>query len=70
MRIATLVLAALTASCTHAGQEIEQRIAIRALRPPQDMICADGKPVRLLTDATCRLGICGWSCAPDRWRDP
>jgi len=59
------MLAALVSSC--ASGEVEQRIAIRALHPPQDMICADRQPVKLLTAESCRLGICGWSCLPDRW---
>jgi hypothetical protein len=33
--------------------------------------CADGLPVRLLIDVACREGVCGYTCAPDRWRqDP
>jgi hypothetical protein len=29
--------------------------------------CGDGAPVRVLTDPRCPDGICGISCAPDRW---
>jgi hypothetical protein len=29
--------------------------------------CGDGAPVRVLTDVRCPGGICGISCAPDRW---
>jgi hypothetical protein len=32
--------------------------------------CHDGAPARLLVDARCRDGICGVSCAPDRWMAP
>jgi len=31
--------------------------------------CADGLPVKLLQDPRCPSGVCGWSCAPDRWRE-
>lgn len=32
--------------------------------------CADGYPARLLLDISCRDGICGATCAPDRWQPP
>lgn len=31
------------------------------------MTCTDGYPARLLLDASCRQGICGATCAPNRW---
>jgi hypothetical protein len=31
--------------------------------------CQDGLPVRVLVDVACRDGICGYTCAPDRWKD-
>jgi hypothetical protein len=30
--------------------------------------CDDGLPVRILVGVTCPRGVCGWTCAPDRWR--
>jgi hypothetical protein len=32
--------------------------------------CADGLPARLLLDVHCPQGICGSSCAPNRWDSP
>jgi hypothetical protein len=32
-------------------------------------LCQDGLPIRVLVDARCRDGICGYTCAPDRWKD-
>jgi len=37
---------------------------------PLRRICADGWPIRILTDKTCPDGICGYSCLPDRWLVP
>jgi hypothetical protein len=31
--------------------------------------CQDGLPMRVLVDVACRDGVCGWTCAPDRWKD-
>lgn len=30
--------------------------------------CGDGLPVRLILGVTCARGVCGYTCAPDRWR--
>ena len=30
-------------------------------------VCADGGPVKVLTDPGCHRGVCGWSCVPGRW---
>ena len=30
-------------------------------------VCADGAPVKVLTDPACHRGVCGWSCLPGRW---
>jgi hypothetical protein len=32
--------------------------------------CRDGAPARILVDPRCVDGICGVTCAPDRWRPP
>lgn len=50
-----LVLLLVPASC-----------ATRAVRRVK---CADGLPVRLLLDEACPPdGVCGYTCAPGRWR--
>jgi hypothetical protein len=46
----------------HLARDVEQ---LRRLVRPLD--CGDGAPVRVLTDPRCPDGICGLSCAPDRW---
>jgi hypothetical protein len=32
--------------------------------------CRDGAPARILVDPHCQQGICGVTCAPDRWTVP
>ena len=32
--------------------------------------CADGRPVKILQHPDCTGGICGYTCAPDRWTEP
>jgi hypothetical protein len=31
--------------------------------------CLDGLPARVLVDVACRDGVCGWTCAPNRWKE-
>jgi hypothetical protein len=59
--LAGLLLALLTAGCA-LDADLKSRFHLRSL------ICTDGLPVRLLLDARCVDGICGYTCAPDRWR--
>ena len=35
---------------------------------PLRRTCLDGWPVRILQHPQCPRGICGYTCAPDRWR--
>jgi len=35
---------------------------------PLQRLCVDNQPIKILQDARCPLGICGYSCEPDRWR--
>jgi len=35
---------------------------------PWRRTCPDGWPIRILQDPRCPEGICGYTCAPDRWR--
>ena len=30
--------------------------------------CLDGQPVKVLQDPGCLRGVCGYTCAPDRWQ--
>jgi hypothetical protein len=67
--LAGLALALLTSAC---GGEL-RRLAgdVEQLRRVmRNLQCDDGAPVRVLTDVRCRDGICGFSCAPDRWVPP
>jgi hypothetical protein len=68
MRPFVCVMALLTSACATSGwHRLERDIAIRALHPPATWLCADGRPVRVLVDLGCAMGVCGWTCAPDRW---
>lgn len=32
--------------------------------------CADGLPIKVLTDPSCPPdGVCGYSCMPNRWKE-
>jgi len=35
---------------------------------PLRRTCADGWPIKILQDPQCPRGVCGYTCAPDRWR--
>jgi predicted metal-binding protein len=66
---ARLALVLLALSCGGCGGEL-RRLArdIEHLRRVVGALdCGDGAPVRVLTDPRCPNGICGISCAPDRW---
>jgi len=55
-RLAPLAFVALlAASCTPG-------------RLPLRRVCQDGWPIKILQDPACPRGICGYTCAPDRWR--
>lgn len=58
-----LAAAAACASLRHLDAGIEQ---VRAIVQAND--CHDGAPARILVDPHCVQGICGVTCAPDRWR--
>lgn len=49
-------------------REIAKNAAARML--PRFATCPDAQPVRLLIGQQCPGGVCGYSCAPDRWRVP
>jgi hypothetical protein len=54
------LVALVSSSCSLAAREE------RALRL-HSLICADGWPLRVLQDPQCPQGICGYTCAPNRW---
>jgi hypothetical protein len=57
-----VLVLALAASGCGLRSELRHHLHVDSL------ICADGWPVRLLQDPRCPEGICGYTCAPDRWR--
>jgi hypothetical protein len=67
VRLAIAVLVAAAASAClglrHLNAGIEE---VRDIVRKQD--CRDGAPARILVDARCVDGICGVTCAPDRWK--
>jgi len=60
MRLAAVLLAALGAlSCAR----------VLTTNPlPIRRLCFDNQPIKILQDARCPLGVCGYTCEPDRWR--
>jgi hypothetical protein len=66
VRLCLLVLALAASAC---GGELRRLTGdVAALRREAARLdCGDGAPVRVLTDPRCPQGICGISCAPDRW---
>lgn len=66
MRRVVVALALALTSCAPLAQSIVARgKAARML--PRFSICPDGEAVRLLLDARCPGGVCGYSCLPGRW---
>lgn len=64
MRI-VIVLVASVASC---GCLADVAIHIDRLQQMVGTLkCQDGAPARVLVDPQCVDGICGITCAPDRW---
>jgi hypothetical protein len=69
--LARLLLAAgLTAACIGC---VSARRFDAGLDYVRDLVrrmdCQDGAPARVLIDAHCPQGICGVTCAPERWRE-
>jgi hypothetical protein len=60
----TLVLAAalVTTACASRG-------GVTLHLAPTNLMCADRIPARLFLDPRCPNGVCGYTCAPGRWRD-
>jgi hypothetical protein len=64
-----VVAMALALTASGCGGELRRlaRDVEHLRRIMRTLDCGDGAPVRLLTDPRCPDGICGISCAPDRW---
>jgi hypothetical protein len=60
--LAGALLALAASACGGLNGDLTKRLRLRSL------ICADGLPLRLLQDPRCTDGLCGYTCAPDRWR--
>jgi hypothetical protein len=58
--LAGALLPLVTVGCSLAG-DVRHELHLRSL------LCTDGLPVRLLIDPRCPDGICGYTCAPNRW---
>jgi hypothetical protein len=67
MRRALLLLVGVLAATSCSSARLAREIGIHALHPPSSLVCKDGRPVRVIVAEACDGGICGWSCAPDRW---
>ena len=66
MRLAlALLLVAAGASCSGS---VTHRVEVFPEGAPKRWVCLDGLPVRVLQDVRCLDGVCGYTCAPDRWR--
>jgi hypothetical protein len=62
--VVLLVLLAL-ASASCAGLRVID--VAQGLHVSHDLMCPDGAPVRIFQDPRCKSGLCGFTCAPDRW---
>jgi predicted small secreted protein len=68
MRGALLLAALLASACNslrHIGVGLDY---VQGMVHAID--CHDGAPARILVDPHCRDGVCGITCAPDRWLHP
>lgn len=60
---AGLLLLGLSASCS-----VAHRVEVFPPGAPKRWICLDDLPPFVLQDVRCVDGICGYTCAPDRWQ--
>lgn len=65
LALVALALAAAPGCLGFRRLDVDQ---VRALLRAFD--CHDGAPAKLLVDPHCQQGICGVTCAPDRWTGP
>jgi hypothetical protein len=62
------IVALASCGCVAADVRYIQGRIDRARDAVRGLACQDGAPVRVLVDPACAGGICGVSCAPDRWK--
>jgi hypothetical protein len=67
MTRAAVVVLALVSGCGGALYRLTDDVH-QLRRVTHTLGCQDGAPVKVLVDPACPDGICGISCAPDRWR--
>jgi len=62
------------AACTTVGACLSLRHVDAGLEEVRQVVrrqdCRDGAPARVLIDPHCLDGICGVTCAPERWWPP
>ncbi len=68
MTPAWLLLVALAAPA--CGGAVTHRVEVYPAGAPKRWLCGDGLPVRVLQDVRCVDGVCGFTCAPERWTTP
>jgi hypothetical protein len=65
-RLAVVLLAGASCGSCLSLRHIDAGLEhVRSIVRQQD--CHDGAPARVLVDPRCEDGICGVTCAPDRW---
>jgi len=62
-----LALALLLAAASSGACSVAHRVEVFPMGAPKHWTCLDGLPVRTLQDVRCLEGVCGVTCAPDRW---
>jgi hypothetical protein len=64
-------LIAILAACVTVASCLSLRHIDAGLEEVREIVrrqnCRDGAPARVLVDPRCVDGICGVTCAPDRW---
>ena len=68
LALAATALVASALAASSCGIHHATKIAIGLPQPQTMPVCLDGLPVLVLQSLTCG-GICGFTCAPGRWRD-
>lgn len=58
-------LLAIGVGCRTLHGQLDDLAYVRNLVRRMD--CRDGQPAKMLIDPHCQDGICGVTCAPDRW---
>ena len=66
MRVLVLLAAVSAWSCAPGLQRLGAQLD-HVRRDLRAIECYDGAPAKLLIDVRCADGVCGVTCAPDRW---